>query len=57
MMKFFKKDPTKGLRRKLERKLLEARDFQRKGDIKAYAKATSEADEIEQQLVELTNNG
>ena len=43
---FRKKDPAKALEKKYEALLLEARDIQRSGDIKAYAAKMAESEEL-----------
>lgn len=46
MFGLFKKYPTRKLRKEYEALLLEARNIQRKGDIKAYAAAMAAAEEV-----------
>lgn len=53
-MGLFKKDPAKKLRKSYERKLKEAMQLQRGGDIKGYAAAMAEAESIEKGLLRLT---
>lgn len=50
MFGLFKKDPAKQLRQQYEKLLEEARDLQRKGDIKGYAQKSTEAEEVAKQL-------
>lgn len=50
MFGLFKKDPAKQLRQQYEKLLEEARDLQRKGDIKGYAQKSAEAEAVAQQL-------
>ena len=52
MFGLFKKDPTKKLKEEYA-KLLEARDLQRKGDIKGFAQKSAEADEVAKKLEEI----
>lgn len=54
MFGIFKKDPIKKLQKELESKLIEARDFQRKGDIVEYSLMMSEAEEIGQKIDMIT---
>jgi hypothetical protein len=54
MFNFFKTDPVKKLRKQYEQKMLEARDLQRKGDIKAFAHKTAEAEAIMQEMERLS---
>ncbi|MEY2949108.1 MAG: hypothetical protein RLZZ248_309 [Bacteroidota bacterium] len=46
MLNFFKKNPTAKLEKKYEKLLEEAMQLQRKGDIKAYAIKSAEAEEV-----------
>jgi hypothetical protein len=46
MFGLFKKDPSKELQRQYAAKLEEARDAQRSGDIKGYARLMEESEEI-----------
>lgn len=50
MLSFLKKDPKKKLQKLIARKLEQARDVQRSGDIKAYAVMMGEIDELQKQL-------
>ena len=50
MFKLFKRDPRQKLEKTIQRKLEEARDIQRSGDIKAYAELMKEIDELEKEL-------
>jgi hypothetical protein len=54
MLKWFRSDPTKKLRKQYEQKLLEARDLQRKGDIQGFAQKSAEAEAIMQQIERLS---
>jgi len=54
MFNFFKADPIKKLRKQYEQKMLEARDLQRKGDIKAFAAKTAEAEAIMEEMERLS---
>ncbi len=53
MFGFFKKDPIKALEKKYQKKLEEARDIQRSGDVKAAALLYEEAEEIGKELQKL----
>lgn len=53
MFGLFKKDPAKQLRQQYEKLLEEARDLQRKGDIKGFAQKSAEADEVLKKLESL----
>ncbi len=53
MFGLFKKDPAKQLREQYAKLLEEARDLQRKGDIKGFAQKSEEAEEIAKKLEEL----
>ncbi|MCB0661373.1 MAG: Lacal_2735 family protein [Saprospiraceae bacterium] len=46
MFGLFKKDPAKNLRKQYDLLLEEARDIQRSGDLKAYARKLEEAESI-----------
>ncbi|MCB0666073.1 MAG: Lacal_2735 family protein [Saprospiraceae bacterium] len=50
MFSLFKKDPLKTLEKEIKVKLEKARDIQRSGDIKAYALAMGEIDELQKKL-------
>jgi hypothetical protein len=54
MFSFFKSDPIAKLRKQYEQKMLEARDLQRKGDIKAFAHKTAEAEAIMEEMERLS---
>lgn len=56
MFNLFKKDPAKKLREQYAKILEEARDLQRKGDIKGFAQKTAEAEEVLKQIEKLTQN-
>lgn len=53
MLGWLKKDPIKELEKQYAKKLEEARDLQRKGDIVAFSDATAESEEILKQIDEL----
>jgi hypothetical protein len=53
MFGLFKKDPLKELQRQYAAKLEEARDTQRSGDIKGYARLMEESEEILKQIEKL----
>jgi hypothetical protein len=55
MFGLFKSDPRKKLEKAYAEKLVEARDAQRSGDIKLYAKLTAESEEIVKQIEALPN--
>lgn len=58
MFGLFKSDPTKKLEKKYTKLMEEARDVQRSGDLKLYAKMVAEAEEIQSQIAQLkSNNG
>lgn len=46
MFRLFKTDPTKKLRREYERKLTQAHEAQRSGDIRTYSNLTAEAEAL-----------
>ncbi len=50
MFGLFKKDPHKALRKAYEKKLEEARDVQRSGDVVAAAKLYEEAEKMRDEL-------
>jgi len=50
MIKLFKKDPSKKIKKAYEAKLSEAMHAQRNGDIRGYSSLSKEADELYQQL-------
>jgi hypothetical protein len=54
MFSLFKSNPVKKLTKLQDIKLEQAMQAQRNGDMKSFAQLTSEADEIEQQIVALT---
>ncbi len=54
MLKWFKPDPIKKLRKQYEQKMLEARDLQRKGDIQAFAQKSAEAEAIMREIERLS---
>jgi len=53
MFGLFKKDPTKGLEKKLKVLLKEAMETQRSGDLRKYAVQMSEIEELEKKIIEL----
>ncbi len=53
MFGLFKKDPVKKLEKEYEAILEKARDTQRSGDIKGYAKLMGESEEILKKIDEL----
>lgn len=53
MLKWLKKDPIKELEKQHAKKLVEARDLQRKGDIVGFSDVTAEAEEILRKIDEL----
>lgn len=53
MFSLFKKDPVKKLNRQYAKLILEARDIQRSGDLKLYAKKIAEAEEIAEKISQL----
>jgi hypothetical protein len=53
MFGLFKKDPVKKLEKEYERILEKARDTQRSGDIKGYAKLMGESEEILKKIEEI----
>jgi hypothetical protein len=50
MFKFLRSDPKKQVEKKIAHKLERARDVQRSGDLKAYARLMEEIDEMQAQL-------
>lgn len=50
MFGLFKSDPAKKLRKEYELLLEQARDIQRSGDLKAYARKLEEAERIWEQI-------
>ncbi len=53
MFGLFKKDPVKKLEKEYDAILVKARDTQRSGDIKGYAKLMAESEEILKKIEEL----
>jgi septal ring factor EnvC (AmiA/AmiB activator) len=49
----FKKDPTEKLKKEYQKKLEEAMNAQRRGDIQKYAELTAEAEELVEKIKEL----
>lgn len=56
MFSLFKKDPLKKLNKQYEKMMLEARDIQRTGDLKLYAKKIAAAEEVANKINELKTN-
>ena len=56
MFSLFKKDPVKKLNKQYEKMMLEARDIQRTGDLKLYAKKIAAAEEVAKKINELKAN-
>jgi hypothetical protein len=54
MFGLFKKDPKKKLQAQYEKLLYEAMVLQRNGDIMGYSMLTKEANEVYDQIVQLT---
>ena len=54
MFGLFKKDPVRKLEKEYDAILLKARDTQRSGDIKGYARLIAESEEILQKIEELS---
>lgn len=54
MFSLFSKNPTKKLEKEYKKVLLEARDIQRSGDLKLYAKKMEEAESIAQKIAEIS---
>jgi hypothetical protein len=50
MFSLFKKDPIKNLEKKYLQVMEEARDIQRSGDLKAYARKIEESESIQKQI-------
>lgn len=50
MFSLFKKDPVKQLSKQYEKMMLEARDIQRTGDLKLYAKKIEAAEKVALQI-------
>ena len=50
MFSLFKKDPIKQLEKKYLQIMEEARDIQRSGDLKAYARKIEESESIQKQI-------
>jgi len=53
MLGLFKNDPLKKLRKEYEKRMLEARDIQRSGDLKLYAKKIEEAEKLAEEIQNL----
>ena len=56
MLSFFKRNPTKKLRKAYMAKLEQAMQAQRSGDIKSYSLITSEADVMHKEIMKLEAN-
>jgi hypothetical protein len=56
MFGLFKKDPVKQLEKEYAALLEKARDTQRSGDIKGYAKLMAESEEILKKIEKLRSN-
>ena len=50
MLNFLKKDTTKALQKAYERKLTEAQQAQRNGDIRSYSMLSEEAESLYQKI-------
>jgi hypothetical protein len=57
MFGFFKSNPADKLNKQYLQKLEQARDLQRNGDIKGFAKLTAEAEAIMKQIEDLKKKG
>ena len=56
MFGLFKKDPVKKLEKEYSALMEKARDVQRSGDLKAYARIIAESEEILKKIEELRGN-
>ncbi len=56
MFGLFKSNPEEKLKKQYQQKLEQARDLQRNGDIKGFAKLTAEAEDIMKQIEALKKN-
>lgn len=56
MFGLFKKDPVKKLQKEYQDLMEHARDVQRSGDLRAYAKLIEESEEILNKIEALKNN-
>jgi hypothetical protein len=56
MFGLFKKDPAKQLKEEYAKLLEEARDLQRKGDIKGFAQKSAEAEAVMEKIESLGSN-
>lgn len=54
MFSLFSKNPTKKLEKEYKKVMLEARDIQRSGDLKLYAKKMEEAEIIAEKIAQLS---
>ena len=50
MLSLFKKNPLKKLNRQYQKLMEEARDIQRSGDLKLYARKIEEAESVAQEI-------
>ena len=57
MFKWLKKSPLEKLQREYQALRLEARDLQRKGDIRAFAAISAEAEKLSQRMDILEQSG
>ena len=55
MFSFLKKDPVQKLNRQYQKLMEEARDIQRSGDLKLYARKIEEAEAVAQQIEALAS--
>lgn len=56
MFGLFKSDPAKKLRKEYAKKMEKARDVQRSGDLKLYARLMQENEELAKRIEELSKN-
>ena len=57
MFGLFKKDPVKALEKEYREMMEKARDIQRSGDLKKYAKVIAESEELLKRIEEMKSNG
>ncbi len=57
MFKWLKKSPLEKLQREYQALRIEARDLQRKGDIRAFAAISAEAEKLSQRMDILEQSG
>ena len=55
MLSIFKKNPLTRLNKQYQKLMEEARDIQRSGDLKLYARKIEEAEAVAQQIESLAN--